>query len=215
MTKDKNELILESDETKWLKSIIPFDYLNQILETAANNLNSQSLKNSSISPMNSNSSLPSNKSSSSLNQQLSVNNNTAVAFTVDSPEVILSLIKESSLESFENHQVVIININDKDSNCPGMLNEDKVLNEQDSLSTVSLFSKLNLKNRDQRHNNKSNRDVTNSINGSSSKKIVRQPKLQDITDGFDSSFEPQSKQGDLIIDRDDNRSVGMLNKLVF
>ncbi len=196
VSKEKQDQAELSDEAKWLKSILPLDYINQALETAANSLNKANYSGTNTSPnsnsvpsLNNNTGLPPNKSSSSLNQQ---------AHTPESSETILSLIKESNLESFEGYQVVVVNINDKDSNCPGMQNEEKVLSEQDnSASIAALFlkgmnnsihsnsSNSKAKTRDQRHNTL--RD------GSSGKnfKYSRQQKLneEDVSDRLGYCFE--------------------------
>lgn len=93
----------------------------------------------------------------------------------DSPDVIKHLINEPNLE--DGCQILVININDKGFDCPGMLTEEKVLIDYDSYANSKIIT------RNSKLNNKS-------------KKI-----------DLDNSFEPSIKpQVDSIIDRDDVRS---------
>ena len=102
------ELPADSDELKWLKSIIPNDYLNQILEQTVNNLNSTKQMNLTLTRRQSEQNLIS-------------------LFNSESTEVINYLLKEPDL--LEDYQILVLNINDKSLECPGMLNEDKIIKE--------------------------------------------------------------------------------------
>ena len=161
--KERADLLIESDEIRWLKSILPHDYIQQALEREASALNNAISSINSVpqsqaaAQRNSQSNTPhhhhhhhhnhhshlmsTNKSSSSssLNQIAAATG----VFTADSAECIASLIKDVNMEvspssssssSSDGYQVVVINISDKDATCPGMLSEDKVLNE---LATAS------------------------------------------------------------------------------
>ena len=97
----------ENEEAKWLKSILPFDYMNTTLENALQTCNSL-------------------RSSQSNNKPLS-------PLVLDSTEVIASILKENPNEMFEGYQIIAISIYDKDSDCPGMLSEEKVINEYENL----------------------------------------------------------------------------------
>lgn len=99
-----------ADLAEWLKPLIPSDYLSSALETACASINNK----------------PSNRQS---HGQINVTN--SVVYTVQSPEVIDLLLRESlNLDGSSNNKVLIVNINDKALECPGMLSEEKFLNEQ-------------------------------------------------------------------------------------
>jgi hypothetical protein len=61
------------------------------------------------------------------------NNKLLSPLVLDSTEVIASILKENPNEIFEGYQIIAIGIYDKDSECPGMLNEEKVINEYENL----------------------------------------------------------------------------------
>ncbi|CAF0809811.1 unnamed protein product [Brachionus calyciflorus] len=139
----KEPMLIETDESKWLKTIVPTDYINQALINCASTLNS-------------------NRKANLLNSE--------------SPEVITHLFKEPILE--ESYQILVININDKGFDCPGMLAEEKVLNDNDIYANNRILAK---KNR-------------------------LKPKINKQID-LDNSFEPSIKlQPEAPADRDDIRS---------
>ena len=227
ISKDQIEISTESEEYKWLKSILPFDYLNQVLEKGLACLTetSHQLNHSSLSANNSSPSI-SKKGNKNFFSSEPVN-----GYRNDEAQVITNLLKETNLELFDGYKVIIVNINDKDSECPGMRVEEKVLNDCESLassvtsaSAVSLFlnSHSNQEKshglRDQRHNrkgNKQNSDFTQKESKSASKKVG-------LVDNLDSSYEPLAIEGSAMlnganslkmatdttssIDRDDVRS---------
>lgn len=160
------EFPAESTEFKWLKSIIPFDYLNQQLDNTASQMNS----NNSISTNNHNNRLSVNNSNSLSRRQsdqnlMSLQTSPVISnYTSESPEVINSLLKEP--DSLDEYQILVVNINDKSLDCPGMLNEGKVIKEYQA--NLTSHSKLLLpKNKN-----------TNSIN--SSKKTNRDQNILDF-----------------------------------
>jgi hypothetical protein len=76
--KERADLLIESDEIRWLKSILPLDYIQQALEREATALNNAS-NASRVSQV----SLPSNKSS----------------ITAESPECVGALLRDHSNEA--------------------------------------------------------------------------------------------------------------------
>lgn len=89
---------------KWLKQLIPGEYLKQKLESTCVSLNAnnqQAMQSTSITA--------------------------STMLTVDSSEVLTTLMKDP--DSVEDHQVLVMSLNDKNYDCPGMLNEEKVLKE--------------------------------------------------------------------------------------
>lgn len=89
----------------WLKSIMPNDYLNQAFSSACAALNSA--KKNPQNPGNLNEPLLTNKSI----------------------EVAVSLMKDTEMSMENECQVLVLGINQKNFDCPGMMNEDKVLKE--------------------------------------------------------------------------------------
>ena len=108
VNKDPNE----SEESKWLKSILPNSYLTSALETATNTLN---LTSKVANPV------PSSNKSNNMNE---------------SAEVYLQLLKEPNPDSTDPCQVMIVQINDKAFDCPGMISEEKVMKEFEASITV-------------------------------------------------------------------------------
>ncbi len=201
MSKDQIDASPDSEEYKWLKLILPLDYLNNVLEkglVTLNETNNQLLQAGSNSPNNSLNSSPSllkkpNKQPFFIPNEAIVNGHKN-----DEALVITSLLKDTNLETFDGYKVIIVNISDdKESDCPGMRVEEKVLNDCESLassvtsaSAVSLFlnghsnkEKLAKKShhvhRDQRHNRKGN-----------SRKDCQHPNKN--VDNLDSSYEPNN-----------------------
>ncbi len=124
----------ELEEHKWLKSIIPSDYLNIALEAAATSLNQQQLQNkattSSAVPASSSLHNIHSNHTHMLTKTLSITN-----YTVNSPEVTESLVRDVSPQlaatlSDQFYKVLIVNINDKALECPGMVPEDKFLSDK-------------------------------------------------------------------------------------
>ena len=112
MQKSVTDVELE-ELKKWLKTIIPFDYLNQALEAASRN--GQTL-NSNLTSVASNS-------------------KPSAALSSESSEIISSLMKEP--EAGRNHQVVVMSINDQGYDCPGMLSEEKVVKEFENSQLIN------------------------------------------------------------------------------
>lgn len=149
----------ESEEIKWLKGIFPFDYLKLTLETIANQMNSQRV--SSTNTMNRPPSMHQLQYSQSMSGSNSPLSN--VVYNSDSTEVILSLLKDTSQQhstgdvTDAQQQILAININDKGMECPGMLSEDKVINEyENNSSAASVYLK-------QQHANRNNRNKFNTL----------------------------------------------------
>lgn len=136
----------DTEEYKWLKSIMPFDYINQVLENTVSNLNSQK-----------------NKSNNS-NNQMSLH-----IYSTESKEVINFLLREPSSE--EVYQILVLNISDKGFECPGMLAEEKVVTEYESSRAIEnklignkKNSKYSRKDKRHRQNYKSNLPEDNDDN---------------------------------------------------
>lgn len=105
----------------------------------------------------------------------------------DSPDVINHLIKEPNLE--DGCQILVVNINDKGFDCPGMLAEEKVLNDYDSYANSRTITRTN--------------------------KPKNKSKKNDLDNSFEQSIKPRP---DSALDRDDVRSrhdgsVGKKNTL--
>jgi hypothetical protein len=113
MVKDLDK---ETDEYKWLKAILPADYLNTILAeqqvtTSQPVVTTGYLSKSKLNP---------GKKKSSIDETPSAN------------------MQQDDLINEPVH-VIIININDKGFDCPGMLSEHKVLQEYEALNTNTLM----------------------------------------------------------------------------
>ena len=229
VNRDQIEVSADSEEYKWLKSILPLDYLNQVLEKSLqtlNETNNQQLQVGSNSPNNSHNSSPSLLKKPNKQPFFSSSEPSAIVngHKNDEALVITNLLKDTNLETFDGYKVIIVNINDKEFDCPGMRVEEKVLNDCESLassvtsaSAVSLFlnshsnkekliKKVHHTHRDQRHNRKIN---THSDGQQLNKNV----------DNLDSSYEPNSVVANVgnslkmvandaasSIDRDDVRS---------
>lgn len=138
----KEQILIETEESKWLKSIIPIDYLTQALESCASALN--------------------------LHRKVNLLNS-------ESAEVITHMLKEPNYEEY--FQILVVNINDKGFDCPGMLAEEKVLNDYDINSrTISRSNRLKAKIKKHNH---------------------------DLDNSFEPSIKLQSETG---VDRDEIRS---------
>lgn len=148
---------MDSDDHKWIKSIIPTEYLNHTLETAALSLNSA-------------------KQTTTLSRRQSEQSLLSLLNT-ESNEVISSILKEP--DSVLDYQILIININDKSLDCPGMLSEDKVIND---LNTIKLVNKTNT--------------IKNNNNTS-------------LDSSYEPNIKKVSSFGLMIMDRDDINSVGI------
>lgn len=167
------ELPPDSEDYKWLKSILPSEYLNNQLEQTALSLNTK----------------PS--VSSTLTRRQSDQNLVSLAnYTSESSEVINALLKEP--DSVDDYKVLIVNINDKSMECPGMMSEDKIIKEYE----------LNMMNK---------KPVL--LNGakvsSVSKRINTNNVSIDSTGTYESSraINKVPSFGMMIIDRDDMNSV--------
>jgi hypothetical protein len=229
VNKEQLEASPDSEETKWLKSILPLDYFNQALEGALAAVNANQLN---ILNANSNGLTHPNQKSSKSMPKPAPN----PTYTIDSPEVITHLIKEAYTENNDDYMVAVFSISDKDFDCPGMMSEDKVLNEYESSasSAVSLFVKTSLDKatkaniRDQRHMRNSSRKC---VCQKYSRKGAQKDKIDDV-DPLDSSFGGVSEAANAIsnikltsdsisgIDKDEVRSrhdgsVGKCFKLLF
>ena len=199
VSKDQIEVSADSEEYKWLKSILPLDYLNQAIEKSVlslNETNNQLLQVGHNSPSNSFNSSPSLLKKPNKQPFFSQNEPSPVnGHKNDEALAITNLLKDTNLETFDGYKVITVNINDKEFDCPGMRVEEKVLNDCESLassvtsaSAVSLFlnsysnkeklmKKIQHNHRDQRHNRKSN-----------NRKDGQQ--MNTIVDNLDSSYEP-------------------------
>ena len=105
------ELPMDSEDYKWLKSILPNDYLNTLLEQTAASLNTKTL---------------------TLSRRQSDQNLISLAnYTNESNEVVSAILKEP--ESIEDYKVLIVNINDKAMECPGMMSEEKLIKEYETI----------------------------------------------------------------------------------
>ena len=92
--------------------------------SSSNNNNNNRLSNNS----NSLSRRQSEQNLISLSQTLAT-----VVYTAESLDVINSLVKEP--ESLDDYQILVVNINDKSLDCPGMLSEEKVIKEYQATLT--------------------------------------------------------------------------------
>ena len=213
----------ETDEQKWLKSILPLDYLNHVLETNLASLHT--LNNSFNSPLTNSTSMSSSKN---LSKQISMNDLITSTSRSDEATVITNLLKETHLDLFDGYQVVVVNINDKEFDCPGMLVEEKVLNEYElltsnvtSASAASLFLNSRKKqeklvkqhhhHRDQRHTSK--KEIDNLDSSYEPVGAGGHPAMNSANNGLKMTVETASS-----IDRDDVRSrhegsVGMKKAL--
>jgi hypothetical protein len=136
------------------------DYLNQQLDSNVNQMNNNNTTNRlSVASNSNNSSLSRRQSDQNL---VSLQTLGAIVYTVDSVDVINSLLKEP--ESLDDYQILIVNINDKSLDCPGMLSEEKVIKEYQA--TLSSHSKLLTTNK--------------SSSSSSSKKKLNRPQDQNL-----------------------------------
>ena len=207
ISKDQIEISADSEEFKWLKSILPFDYLNQALEKGRASLNEHCTNylTSNSNNSNSNGNSPSILKKSNKPPSFTISSGESAACKNDEAIVITNLLKETNVESFDGYKVIIVNINDKDSDCPGMRVEEKVLNDCESLassvtsaSAVSLFlnSQSNQENakkknshshRDQRHNNRKTNKKSSEY---TRKEIKHDGKKVSLVDNMDSSYEP-------------------------
>ncbi len=176
------ELPADSDELKWLKSIIPNDYLNQILEQTVNNLNSTKQMNLTLTRRQSEQNLIS-------------------LYNSESTEVINYLLKEPDL--LEDYQILVLNINDKSLECPGMLNEDKIIKEYE------------LNKKQQLHTNNNNLDSSfepNSLNKIPSFGIMINDQ-DDISEACETNDRSLSSSDDHD-DDDDDEDVERINNRV-
>ena len=211
ISKEQMDISAENEEHKWLKSILPFEYLNQAIETGIANYQQQHVNHSSIAN--------SASMSKNYNRPLStIINNEVKTKTEIEPIVITNLLKETHLDLFDGYQVIVVNINDKDFDCPGMLVEEKVLNECDllgsSASAASLFlnSRKNQEkpikkhhphhqhHRDQRHTNKKE-DMVDNLDSSYEPTINGNAIMNSVNNSLKMTIEATSS-----IDRDDVRS---------
>jgi hypothetical protein len=98
----------ESDEYKWVKNILPTEYLNTLLDAQPKPDNPIESKNKISIKKRSSIDLPNDNTSDAANDLANY---------------------------LESLKVLIININDKGFDCPGMLSEEKVLQEYEYLNT--------------------------------------------------------------------------------
>ena len=105
-----NTETITDDFKKWLKQIIPIDYLQQALTSACGTLNSRRLQQQQ--------------------QPLISLSDPVVLFDNESTEVASYLMKDTEAEGGEC-QVLVLNINEESYDCPGMIAEDKVLKDFD------------------------------------------------------------------------------------
>lgn len=89
---------------KWLKQLIPGEYLKQKLESTCVSLNASNQQPVQSTP------------ASGLTM-----------LTADSTEVLTALMKDP--DTVGDYQVLVMSLNDKNYDCPGMLNEEKVLRD--------------------------------------------------------------------------------------
>jgi len=178
------ELPADSDELKWLKSIIPNDYLNQILEQTVNNLNSTKQMNLTLTRRQSEQNLIS-------------------LYNSESTEVINYLLKEPDL--LEDYQILVLNINDKSLECPGMLNEDKIIKEYE------------LNKKQQLHTNNNNNNLDSSFEPNSLNKIpsfgIMINDQDDISEACETNDRSLSSSDDHD-DDDDDEDVERINNRV-
>lgn len=161
----------ESDESKWLKAIIPLDFINQAIKKP--------------------------KSTNSAHEI---------------SEAINSLLKETSQE--EGYQIIIVNISDKGFECPGMIAEDKVLNEYEKTAP----SRRNMAKGAGKHHHQHHRAKKCSNYSRKEHQNRLNQNYKTNLDNLENSFEPSLKlQSETGADRDEIRSrhEGSVGKLKF
>jgi hypothetical protein len=117
LTKDDSQT--DADEIKWLKTIIPADYLNLTLESTAQKMNATNQRNADL--------LLIQNSSMHNGNKLQIQATTTIVNS-QSGEVIETLIKDLNQDQ-EAHKVLVVNINDKNLDCPGMIVEEKFMSD--------------------------------------------------------------------------------------
>ena len=142
------DLDKESEEYKWVKNILPTEYLNQLLDQQqAQKQAAHSLDLTSPIDMLLSTSIPTSSTSSSVKNKAQIPFKKKSSMSVDA-SIISDMNISGSTDSLssstndlanylESLKVLIININDKGFDCPGMLSEEKVLQEYEYLNTSS------------------------------------------------------------------------------
>lgn len=165
----QNPIDNSSDEfKKWLKSVIPGDYINQALESIC--------------------------SSSNVVKQLQGPSNINTKHSLLTPtssEVITSLLKDSEMIVDGKYQVLILSINDKNYECPGMLSEDKVIKEYEA-SQLTLKNCQKTKSSVCAKHSVYNHSNEHAPNNSMNQHTLKRSQANEDSDILDSSFEPSN-----------------------
>jgi len=98
---------------------------------------------------------------------LSANSQQQQILTIESAEVLTSLMKDS--DTVTDYQVLILSLNDKNYDCPGMMNEEKVLREFEASQLV--MSKNKTASRCNKHGHGSKNQHTLKVTCNLSKKL--------------------------------------------
>lgn len=149
------DLDKESEEYKWIKTILPTDYLNTLLDSQQQQSKgglsdlASHLDSFTATANNSNSKVKSTKDKKKQSVDLSSSLNESSSLSANNTELLLNAAASDLANYLESLKVMIININDKGFDCPGMLSEEKVLQEYEYLNTSQ--SSLNVKDCNKRN----------------------------------------------------------------